>query len=183
MADVMQVFEEMKRFLSFNEDDIQTLQELRPLFDQHGASITDAFYETLGNFPVTAKLIDGRVDALKQTHKRWMSELFCGEYGEAYFQSRLKIGYAHVRINLPPYYVEGVMNALRAKGFEAIMRETSQPEVAWRRYQSLLKILDLDMLVINLAYGEERLDRISAITGMKRGLIENLVKYGNSKRA
>jgi len=178
MADVLQIFSEMKTFLKFDETDVTTLKGLEQVFDKHGQGITDSFYNTLTNFPITAKLIEGRVDSLKVTHMRWMNELFCGDYGETYFQSRMRIGYAHVRINLPPYYVEGVMNAMRSGGFAAIMAETTDPVLAGQRYTSLLKILDLDLLIINLAYGEERLDRVSAVTGMKRALIENLIKIG-----
>ena len=45
-----------------------------------------------------------------------------------------------------------------------------------RKFASYCKIIDLDLILINLAYNEERLDRLSAVTGMRRNLIENLVK-------
>ena len=38
------------------------------------------------------------------------------------------------------------------------------------------KICDLDLLVINLSYGEDRLDRLTEFTGMKRTLIENIIR-------
>jgi hypothetical protein len=172
----------MKQFVGLSQVDVDNLVALAPVFAKHGPGVTDQFYETLAKYPITAKLIEGRVDQLKGTHAEWMGQLFAGDYGEAYCARRIRIGLAHVKINLPPYYVEGVMNFVRAKGLEAILAETNDQAVATARYTSLLKILDLDLLLINLAYGEERLDRISGITGMSRKLLENLVRYGNTKR-
>lgn len=105
-----------------------------------------------------------------------MLELFGGEYGEAYLERHLRIGQAHVRIDLAPEFVEGVMTVIRAAG-TALIDEASEGDKT-----ALLEILDLDLIVINLAYGEERLDRISRVTGMRRALIENLVKAGGKKK-
>jgi hypothetical protein len=182
MSDAIQVYEEMKRFVGFDATDEANLKALAPVFAKHGKAITDGFYETLGKFPITAKIIDGQVDRLKATHGHWMSQLFGGDYGQDYFESRMRIGMVHVKINLPPYYVEGVMNYLRAKGLEAILSEVPNEAEASAKYTSLLKVLDLDLLIINLAYGEERLDRLVAITGMTRKLLENLVKHGGKKK-
>ena len=40
------------------------------------------------------------------------------------------------------------------------------------------RTLDLDLLVINLAYGEERLERLTRFTGMSRKLIERCIRKG-----
>ena len=127
----------------------------------------------LERFPTTAALIEGRVDQLKATRAAWMGELFAGDYGEAYYNRRIRIGEAHVRIGLPPYFVEAVMNFIRTEGQLAIHAE--RPDQAGPLTSSLLKILDLDLILINLAYAEERLNRVSAFTGMSRKLIENVI--------
>lgn len=168
-------FEEMKRFLSFDESDVANLRELGPLFARHGARITDDFYDVLGKFAATSKLIEGRVDGLKKTHGRWMGELFAGEYGAAYFEGRMRIGMVHVKIGLPPWYVEAVMNLIRTHGHLAIVEEVGEVKRVDALYRSLIKILDLDLMIINLAYAEERLDRMSSFTGMSRKLIENVI--------
>ena len=175
MPDTTAVFDEMKSFLDFGDDDIARLKALGPVFDKHGAAITDAFYDTLAQYPTTAALIEGRVDQLKATHARWMGELFAGDYGEDYLKSRMRVGEVHVRIGLPPYYVEAVMNTIRVGGHDAITQEFDGAEAIDAHYASLVKILDLDLLIINLAYSEERLDRMSSITGMSRKLVERLI--------
>lgn len=175
MATPEEVFAEMKSFLGFDDADIANLKSLAPVFEKHGGTITDAFYETLGQYGTTAALIEGRVGALKSTHGQWMSELFAGDYGDAYLKRRMRIGEAHVRIGLPPYYVEAVMNNIRVGGHHAMSQEISDQAELDAKFGSLVKILDLDLLVINMAYSEERLDRMSTITGMSRKLVERLI--------
>ena len=175
MAEPSEVFAEMKSFLDFGDDDVTNLKSLGPVFQKHGPQITDAFYETLGHYGTTAKLIEGRIDALKATHGRWMGELFAGDYGDAYLEGRMRIGQVHVRIGLPPYYVEAVMNNIRVGGHHAMSQEIGDQSELDAKFGSLVKILDLDLLIINMAYSEERLDRMSSITGMSRKLVERLI--------
>jgi hypothetical protein len=169
--------------MGLDDADKKNLVSLAGIFEKHGPGITDKFYANLGQNPTTAALIEGRVDALKATHRVWMMELFSGEYGEAYFERRRRIGEVHVRIGLPPQFVEGVMSFIRGEGEAAIHAEIADKGEASAKVKSLMKILDLDLLVINLAYAEERIDLMCKITGMSRSLIENLIRQGQKKKA
>jgi hypothetical protein len=166
------VFQDMKAFVGLDAADARRLAELGPLMTPHQARITDAFYAKLAEHPPTAKLIDGRVDQLKKTHAVWFAELFCGEYDRAYFDRRWRIGLAHVRIGLDPYWVEAVMSLIRSLAAEVMAGMAD--EVA--RRAALLKVLDLDVMVINLSYQDDRLDRLTTFTGLKRPLIENIIR-------
>ncbi|MCK6524553.1 protoglobin domain-containing protein [Myxococcota bacterium] len=176
-----EVFAELKSLLELDGADISRLVSLQPVFVRHGQRITDDFYTRLGENPTTAALIEGRVEALKATHRVWMLELFGGQYGEEYLQRRLRIGMAHVRVGLPPMYVEAVMHHVRAAGERVIHDTFADPAEATANVTSLYKILDIDLALINLAYNEARLDLVSTQTGMKRALIENLIKQGGKK--
>lgn len=182
MSTPAEIYDELKGFLDFGDQDAARLQALGPIFAKHGASITDDFYVVLGKNPETAKLIEGRVDALKATHARWMAELFTGDYGEGYFNGRMRIGMVHVKVGLSPYYVEATMTHIRNAAERIIHQNVSDRGEATASYNSLLKLLDLDLMVINLAYQEERLDLLTKVTGMKRGLLENLIKQGQKKK-
>ena len=95
-----EVFVELKAMLELDGADITRLVALQPLFVRHGQRITEDFYARLGENPTTAALIEGRVEALKATHRVWMLELFGGQYGPEYLERRLRIGMAHVRVGL-----------------------------------------------------------------------------------
>lgn len=176
-----EIYDEMKRFLAFGEEDAQNLRALAPILGRHQQAITDHFYAVLGRFPETAKLITGRVDALKRTHAAWFNELLAGEYGASYLESRWRIGMAHVRIGMAPYWVEVVMSIVRQMAVAALAQEIHDPQELGRKCASLLKVLDLDLLVINLAYQDDRMDRLARFTGMKRALIENVIKMPEKK--
>lgn len=169
-------FETVKGLLELGDDEVRELVGMKELVAQHGGAITDHFYASLARYPDTLKMIDGRVDALKATHKAWMAGLVGGDYGRTYFDSRWRIGLAHVRIGLDPFWVESVMSLIRTHMTAAIESEGGDPATVSRRTRAFTKVCDLDLLIINLSYGEDRLDRLSEFTGMKRALIENIIK-------
>lgn len=167
---------EMQSFVDLTAEDSVRLKAVAPIFDKHVASITDAFYETLQRYPTTSALVEGRIEGLKKTHMIWMRELFDGDYGEGYFNRRLRIGAVHAKLGIEPRWVEGVMHVVRAHSLMHLRAEIQDVEVLNASYQSLLKILDLDLLIINLAYNEEMFDRLTAATGMRRPLLINLIR-------
>ena len=182
MSELIDAYNEAKDFLGFGPGDVANLQSLAPIFAEKGPAITDTFYEALGQNPATAAFIEGRVDQLKATHIRWMGELFAGDYGATYFENRIRIGHVHVAIGLDPNYVEMVMSFLRTAALEAIMDAYESSKEAGEKYSSVCKILDLDLMAINLAYQAERLDRLTKFTGMSRKLIENCIKRAEKKK-
>ena len=182
MDAAFETYVQMKGFLQFDDSDSERLKSLAPVFAKHGPGITDAFYDALLAMPATAGIIEGRVDMLKKTHIAWMGELFNGEYDRAFFERQFKIGQVHVTQNINPEYVEGVTTSLRLGGRKAIADELGETGEAAAAFESLVKVLDLALMTINLAYQEERLDRISTVTGMSRKLLENLVKRGGAKK-
>ncbi len=176
MQNKTDIFTELKDFLEFGDEDVENLKALAPIFAVHGAAITDLFYERLRNVPETAALIEGRVDSLKKTHGIWLRELFAGDYGDAYFQRRWTIGLTHVRVNVPPHYVEAVVSFLRVESERLIARELVDADLVAKRHTSLVKILDLDLMIINLAYGFERVDRLCNFTGMSKVLLQRCIE-------
>ena len=176
------IYTEMKDFLKLGPDDEARLASLAPVFEKHGPGITDAFYDALLAYPKTAAIVDGRVDALKKTHIRWTMRLFAGEYGRPFYEQQYRIGEVHVAQDINPEFVEGVMNSLRLGGRQAIETELGSGMDAVLAHAALVKVLDLALMTINLAYQDERLTRISNFTGMSRKLLENLVKRGGKKK-
>lgn len=174
--DATEIFGQIKAFVDFNDDDAKTLASIAPWVDAHGAAITDLFYETIGRTPAVSGFIEGRVEHLKKTHMQWMRELVGGEYGEAYFASRWKIGEAHVRIGLEPIWVDGTMSLIRSHALASLADNLEDKTRVASATKSLIKACDLDLAIINLAYAEDRLERLSSFTGMKRALIENVIR-------
>ncbi len=177
------IFQELKQFIHFDDaGDGQRLQSLAPVFAEHGPILTAAFYQRLESNPETAKLIEGRVETLKQTHTRWMNQLFAGGYAEAYFESRYRIGLTHARVGVPPRWCEAIISFLRTESLPIVMEHVGDANAFASHYSSLVKILDLDLMLINLAYEDERLRRLTDFTGMSRKLIERCINKASSPK-
>lgn len=171
-----ELFGQLKSFLGFGPDDEKRLEMIRPWVEANGTKVTDAFYETLTATDHLAPFVEGRVEKLKKTHNKWMIELVTGPYDDDYFQSRWRIGEAHVRIGLDPIWVDGTMSLIRNKVLIGLAETESDAAKLAEAQGSLIKACDLDLAIINLAYAEDRLDRLSNFTGMKRKLIENIIR-------
>lgn len=176
MNDTPAIFREIKEFIGFTDADADALRALAPVFAAHGAAITDQFYQRLAANPEQARMVEGRVDSLKRTHNRWMAELFAGTYEAAYFEDRWRIGMTHVRVGVKPWWVEAVSSFLRTEGVALLSRKIDDPELRLSGLQALVKILDIDLMIINLAYSQETIDRLSQFTGMSRKLIERCIQ-------
>lgn len=172
------VYEELKSLLKFSEQDVQNLVELRGLIESSIPTITDQFYEVLQSHGATATFIEGRVDQLKKTHISWFMDVLGGEYGSGFFARQFAIGLAHVRISLPPQFVEGIMSFIRSESIKAVSSLVNDTHKAGELEASLTKILDINLAIINLSYHENRLDKLTHVTGMKRKLLENLILQG-----
>ena len=176
MSETNAIFQEIKDFIGFTDRDVDALRSIAPIFAADGATITDLFYVKLASDPEQSALIEGRVEALKRTHNRWMAELFAGEYGAAYFDNRWKIGLTHVRVGVRPWWVEAVTSFLRTEGLGLLTNKIDDAGQRTRAAQALVKILDIDLMIINLAYSQETIDRLSQFTGMSKKLIERCVQ-------
>lgn len=169
------LYKEIETFLSFSPDDVSNLTALAPVMAKNGAAVTDHFYQVLGQNPTTAALIDGRVDQLKQTHTRWMKTLTTGSFDDAWYDAQVRIGHVHVAMGISPLHVELTFSLLRNELSKVVNNDVSDPTRAASLFRSLTKALDMSLALVNHAYAEERLNRLSAFTGFTRRLIENCI--------
>lgn len=183
MAIDIEQFNWAKTFIGFTDADAENLASLSELVAEKGPGITDQFYAVLQATAETASKVEGRVDALKKTHKRYLGELVAGDYGEGYFRSRVKIGEVHVAQGIEPHWVEAVMSIIRAQLIALVATHESDPEARAAKCRSVISICDLDLLLINFAYAEERLDRLTNFTGMSRRLLENVINMPPKSKA
>lgn len=182
METAEQAFEAIKNFVGFTDEDAAVLARVGPVAMKHQPTITDGFYERILQQPELEGFVKGRVEQLKQTHARWFSELFAGRYDKAYFESRQRIGMTHVRIGLRTLWVDAVMTIVRTELLKALGEEGEidglKPDQV---SDAVIKILDLDLAIVNLSYQEDRIDRLSDFTGMSKKLIENIINLPPKK--
>jgi len=165
-----------KKVSGLSENDENTLREAVSVILPHIGPLTETFYEQLTAEPKTAEYIEGRVDLLKKTHTQWIEALFSGNYDEAFIESQLRIGRTHVSAKIPPLFVASSMSYLRSAFPKLINQEFSNDEKkAGDISSSVLRVLDLCQYLIDYAYEQDRLKRLTDATGLTRPLLENLI--------
>ncbi|MCU4751906.1 globin-coupled sensor protein [Halobacteria archaeon AArc-curdl1] len=93
-----------KSFIGFDSEDERRLQDLEPLLQRNRETIADDFYDNLLAHEQTMDVIDRSqkgVDALKMTQQAYLVSLAGGEYDEAYFKNRARIGKLHELLEMP----------------------------------------------------------------------------------
>jgi signal transduction histidine kinase len=155
------LFEELKRYVGFNERDEQALVSLHAIASPHFPRIARVFYDRILEHDGARQALEGgesQVGHLRGTLEAWMSQLLRGPWDEAYFELRCRIGRMHVRISLPQHYMFGAMNILRqelnAVNDTAFIHE---PETLSVTRAALGKMLDLELAIMLHTYREDLL--------------------------
>jgi signal transduction histidine kinase len=155
------LFEELKRYVGWNESDEAALRALHGPLTPHFPRVAEIFYDTiLSHREAKQSLVGGesQVGHLKVTLQRWMDTLLHGPWDEAYFESRARIGRYHVRIDLPQHYMFGAMNVVRRE-LGAVVNELyrDRPDERAAAERALGRILDLDLAVMLHTFREDLL--------------------------
>lgn len=148
--------------------------------------ITEQFYRNLSALPEAATFIDGRVDALKETHLRWMESLFSGPYDQTYVEQMYKIGYVHVRIKLPVEFIASAMTMINNR-LNHILVETYGSDLTFlaKVLEAVGAVTGMSLLLMQKSFqtasSEDELETFLQITGMSRALFNNLASsYQNT---
>lgn len=159
-----ELFDDMKLYVDFGEADSAILRELKPLLQPHFGAIVREFYDSLLKHP-RARAVFGadtdQIERLRQSLLIWLSELFDGQYDRAYFDRRSRIGRTHVRVNLPQHYMFTAMNVIR-RALTTVIEQLDVPDHG-EKLNSVNKLLDLELAIMNETYREDLLARLHAI--------------------
>jgi signal transduction histidine kinase len=157
------LFDEIKRFAGFTDEDSRRLLALMPAVAPHAQEIADKFYaRLLDHEEARAVFTEGeaQVRRLKGTLADWLTSLFRGPHDQEYFKSRWRIGNVHVRIRLPERYVFVAMNLVRRE-LHGILDESPLSEAGRRQgHETVDRILDLELAIITESYQRDYTDRI-----------------------
>lgn len=159
-----ELFAQFQRFVDFTGEDKLALSEARQRLRPFLESVVDGFYGSLLQDEEAQAILDaeaGRLERLRQYLRLWVDQLFCGEYDQAYFEQRSRIGRTHVRVNLPQHLMFFGMSVIRRELVRVIM-EARLPNAAVVT-SAVHKLLDLELAVMNDSYREDFVDRTQAV--------------------
>jgi PAS domain S-box-containing protein len=165
-APVRQVarFEEMKRYVGWDKDDVLRLEEIRPILAPHWSELIEDFYAEIERHPDVAKVLTGgsaQIKQLKVTLIQWLEQLFHGQYDRDYYDDRLRVGRRHVEIGLSQLYTNLAMARLR-DGLASVLGRywPGTAQTLAMAIRSLNKLIDLDLAIIHDAYQQEYTHRL-----------------------
>jgi signal transduction histidine kinase len=164
-----ELFEEMKRYIGFEQADIDALVELREPLRPSLSPIVEEFYAAILRHPNARAVFSERVslmNRLKGLLREWIEDLFSGRYDDAYFDSRCQIGRTHVRVELPQHYMFTSMTVIRLALIQAIWK-LGPPATYARHLNAVHKILDLELAIMNQTYRESLVQRIQEMERME----------------
>jgi signal transduction histidine kinase len=153
------VFEELQRYVHFDETDGARLRAFRPLARPHFQEIAEAFYDRILSHEAASKVLHGgesQVGQLKVSLVAWMDELLSGPWDETYWQRRYLIGRVHVRIGMPQHYMFGAMNVLRER-LDQVARQRVPGASLEPTRGAVGKILDLELAIMLHTYRDDLL--------------------------
>jgi len=162
-------FEEMRCYVGFNDADAGNVASLAGYVRPFVPQIVEHFYEVLLRSPSAKAVFTGgelQFNRQRQELTKWLTELFDGRYDNDYYERRLRIGTAHVRVGLPQQFMclgmEIVWQAFRRLIEDAKLRGADE------KLDSLHKLLTLDLATMletyKEAYSEKiRIDERSAV--------------------
>lgn len=177
----METAEEQKVHFRWGKEDEENLKELRGFAEKYKDEFTERLYSYLANFPDFVKYLpteDARENHQKQL-KEWFVSLFDGDYEAGYLRRLYKIGEAHVKVGLPPHYVNTTMNFKREFIREKLIEEFGYTAELERLMKSVDKIIDLNLDIMTGSYREEELKYYLARGKLQRKMIENIRKVSH----
>jgi signal transduction histidine kinase len=153
-------------FLGFGPEDEARLAELRAFAEDNVDGIVEDFYRHLMAFEETRRVLGGdeQITRLKGLQRAYFLRMLEGAFDLAYFESRLRVGAAHARIDLRPEWYLGTYR-LYARLLMTRLREryADQPERLLALVETFMKVVYLDMgLAIDAYIMSGYVDRVLA---------------------
>ena len=138
-----------KNFLLFEESDEALLGEISQEIGSIAPALSERFYAHLMQFDDTQALLlqePGRLQRLRGIQERYFQRLLLGNYGEEYFEDRLRVGSAHDRVGLDPQWYLGAYSLYLQMALPAVLTASDDaPDRVQAKLNALIKIIFLDM--------------------------------------
>jgi len=176
--DFVKLTEYAKLFSNLTDEKEALLRDSAKDIAPHLVEVTEHFYEVLESIPETLPYLEGRIDALKLTHLRWMQSLFSGPFNANYTESMYNVGEIHVKVDLPVEFMSGGITLISNELYRIAQNMYHDtPKRAADIVSAINSVMGFSLLVMQKSYNasvEEQLDKFLLITGMSRPLFDKL---------
>jgi signal transduction histidine kinase len=178
-------YRELQQYVGWSEADTRRLETVRPVLEPHFRAVIDDFYAEIERHPDARRVITGgeeQIERLKGTLRGWLLGLLTGPHDAEFVSRRFQVGRRHVEIGLEQVYTNVALSRIRSGLIRQLVDHwpDGEPTPLWAAIETLNKLLDLDLAVIEDAYQAEyverqqRGERLAAIGQVAGGIAHEL---------
>lgn len=158
-ADFFTRYHDLQRYVGWTDRDAANVRAVANVVEAGLPGLVDDFYAELQQHSETKRVITGgaaQIERLKGSLRRWLSDSLHAEFDVDYVARRWNIGLRHAEIGLHPVYTNAALARLRNGIIQLVVQSGSHSPTALNdTIQSLNRLLDLDLAVIQDAYEAE----------------------------
>ncbi len=178
--ELFQHYQDLQTYVGWSEADVLRVRFAAQFAQPHFKALIDDFYAEIQRHPDALRVIQGgaaQIERLKGSLAHWIRGLFFDDYNLDYVLRRWQVGLRHVEIGLDQTYTNVALSRLRSGLLRALKSDwKGEPSELAAIEQSLNKLLDLDLAIIELAYQTEyqrrqkQSERLAAIGQVAGGI-------------
>lgn len=172
----METIEQLKTHHRWNAEVDEHLKKLEAFGEKYKVEFIEGLYDYLATFEDTRTYLPD--EQVMGRHKdklmKWFVALFSGRHDAQYMRNLYRIGEVHVKLGLPPHYVNASMGFVRRFIGEKLTREFGRSEERDAVAESVDKILDINLDVMTSSYREEELKLYLASGKYQKMVIESV---------
>ncbi|QCU89254.1 GGDEF domain-containing protein [Thiomicrorhabdus sediminis] len=143
--------ESRKTLFNISYEDVEILNNVKPLVEQEIDEVVKLFYELQTDIPEIALLI-GDADTLgrlRNAQRKYIIDLFSGFYDIEYVNNRLRIGMVHKRIGVEPKLYLAAVQQLKKLLMDMLQNILeNQPEQLLQAQSALEKLFMFDVSLV-----------------------------------
>lgn len=146
------------QLIKLKEEDLAILRQLKPLTENFIPKMVDQFYEaiSLSDHLMTIISRNSKIDRLKITLTKHLTEIFEGRINDDYIEQRNIIASAHVRIGLESKWYINSFQSLMTTFISFINDSNMSKEDATKAINAFSKIINFEQQLVIQAYEVEQ---------------------------
>ena len=148
-------WERRKLFVHFTDDDAALLKSMQSAVEKKVDGVVDKLYAHWMEAPELEEFLadPDLLARLKATQKQYFLQLFSGDYGQDYLESRIRVGQAHQRIGLDvQWYIGAFSNYIEYITPIILDSQKKDTAKAQKALLALIKLINLDQEIAILTY-------------------------------
>jgi len=175
----MRSFKEIKNNYNLSADEINRLNRIRPVMEEHVDEVAGALSAFILSTKLGARLLteETRRAHLFEMQQKWFLDMFSGPYDTNYYERLIRIGIVHVKNGIDAHYLNRAVNIVRSVGIGILHKSCDNLGETIADIIAFEKILDINLDVMTSSYIEEEIRNYSPVYRVKSMLIDYSEKF------